>query len=77
MDEVFNDERTQIGFLTYDSQLHFYDFKKNFNILICEENPLPYNLLFNVKENKNKIIDLLNNFNNIWDGNQDNGSNFT
>ena len=61
------DERSQIGFLAFDYQLHFIDLSNsNPKIVTCSENPFPYNLVFNIKEYKENIIDFLEKLENMF-----------
>lgn len=73
---IFQDDRTQIGFLTYDSKLHFYDFSTNFKVVVCEENPFPHSLIFNLQEKREAVLNLLDNFHQLWHDNSDAGSKF-
>ena len=68
-EEIFNDDRTQIGFLSYDNKLHYYSLEKSFKVVVCDENPFPNSLLFNVKDKKEQILNLLDNFVNLWEKN--------
>ena len=75
-EEIFNDDRSQVGFLSFDSNLHFYSFDKSFKVVVCNENPFPHSLLFNVCDKKEAILSLLDNFDLLWNKNTSNGSVF-
>ncbi|XP_067136282.1 protein transport protein Sec24A [Centruroides vittatus] len=70
LDNLPGDARTQVGFITFDSSIHFYNLTEGFNqphMLVVSDIddvflPSPDNLLVNLQENKNIIQDLLNDF---------------
>lgn len=67
LDAIPGDARTQIGFIAYDSAVHFYSIAESFNqpheITVVDVEdvflPCPDNLLINLKECKEMIKDLL------------------
>ncbi|XP_070360661.1 protein transport protein Sec24B isoform X5 [Equus asinus] len=68
LDKLPGDSRTRIGFLTFDSTIHFYDLQEGLSqpqMLIVSEIddvflPTPDSLLVNLHESKELIKDLLN-----------------
>jgi protein transport protein SEC24 len=62
--------RTQIGFITFDSSIHFYNLKSTLTqpqmLVVGELNesllPLPTDLLVNLEESKQVVVALLNRF---------------
>lgn len=70
LDNLPGDARTQVGFITFDSSIHFYNLSEGFNqphMLVVSDIedvflPSPDNLLVNLQENKTLIQDLLNDF---------------
>lgn len=81
MDAMPGDARTQIGFVAYNSAVHFYSLAENYNrpheitVVDIEDTflPCPDNLLINLNGCKELIKDLLNQlptrFANSHDGN--------
>lgn len=67
LDKIPGDSRTQIGFITYDSSVHFYNLAENLNrphqLIVSEIDdvylPSPNDLLVNLKESRQLVIDLL------------------
>eukprot|EP00899_Mesostigma_viride_P004661 jgi/Mesvir1/14196/Mv09651-RA.2 len=67
LDELPGDERTQIGFLTYDTTLHFYNLKSTLSqpqMLVVTDLedpflPLPDELLANLRESRHVVDALL------------------
>lgn len=67
LDELPGDARTQVGFVAYNSAVHFYNMAENFNqpheITVLDVDdvflPCPDNLLVNLKECKELVKDLL------------------
>ncbi|KAE8713710.1 Protein transport protein Sec24-like [Hibiscus syriacus] len=52
LDELPGFPRTQIGFITYDSTIHFYNMKANLDDIFV---PLPDDLLVNLSESRNVV----------------------
>nr|NVI77997.1 Sec24AB ortholog [Cucujiformia] len=81
LDNIPGDSRTQVGFITYDSCLHFFMFAEGLSqphemVVIDIEDvflPSPENLLVNLKDRMDLIKDLLNQlpsrYNNSYDNN--------
>lgn len=67
LDKMPGDRRTQIGVLTYDSSVHFYNLASNLNrphqldVSDIEDIflPLPNDLLVNLDESKQLVVELL------------------
>lgn len=67
LDDLPGDARTQVGFVAYNSAVHFYNIAENFNqpheITVLDVDdvflPCPDNLLVNLKECKELVKDLL------------------
>ncbi|OWF43608.1 protein transport protein Sec24A-like isoform X2 [Mizuhopecten yessoensis] len=82
LDKIPKDSRTQVGFLVYDSSLHFFNLaagQSQPQMLIVSDLedvflPCPDNLLVNLQESKELVIDLLNQLPNLFEGNMETGS---
>ncbi|XP_033742326.1 protein transport protein Sec24A-like isoform X2 [Pecten maximus] len=82
LDKIPKDSRTQVGFLVYDSSLHFFNLaagQSQPQMLIVSDLedvflPCPDNLLVNLQESKELVIDLLNQLPNMFEGNLETGS---
>lgn len=82
LDNFPGDARTQVGFITYNSHLHFYNIAEGYNrpheITIVDLDdvflPRPDNLLINLKEHRELINDLLDMLPKRFEGTYDNGS---
>lgn len=67
LEKVPGDTRTQIGFITYDSSVHFYKLADGLNqphqLIVTDIDdiflPCPNDLLVNLSENKKLVIELL------------------
>lgn len=67
LEKVPGDSRTQIGFITYDSSVHFYNLADNLNqphqLIVSDIEdiflPCPNDLLVNLNESKRLVIELL------------------
>lgn len=67
LDNLLGDSRTQIGFITYDSRVHFYNLaaslKRPQQIIVTDIDdiylPLPSGLLVELNGNKRLVIELL------------------
>jgi len=67
LDKVPGDTRTQIGFITYDSSVHFYNLSDGLNqphqLVVTDIDdiflPCPNDLLVNLSENKRLVVELL------------------
>ena len=67
LDKIPGDSRTQIGFITYDSTVHFYDLSPDLNqpqqLIVMDIDdiylPRPNDLLVNLNESKQMVVDLL------------------
>lgn len=67
LDKIPGDSRTQIGFMTYDSSVHFYNLAENLNrphqLIVSDIEdiylPCPNDLLINLNESKRLVIELL------------------
>lgn len=76
------DSRTQVGFLAYDSALHFFSLNENLSrpqeIVLVETNeiflPCPDNLLVNLKDKMELVLDLLAQLPTRYNNSFDNGS---
>lgn len=76
------DSRTQIGFLAYDSALHFFSLNENLSrpqeMILVETDeiflPCPENLLVNLKDRMDMVLDLLSQLPTRYNNSFDNGS---
>lgn len=76
------DSRTQIGFLAYDSALHFFCLNENLSrpqeMVLVETDeiflPCPENLLVNLKDRTELVLDLLSQLPTRYNNSYDNGS---
>lgn len=67
LDKIPGDSRTQIGLITYDSSVQFYNLAENLNqphqMVVSDIEdiflPCPNDLLVNLNESKRLVIDLL------------------
>ena len=67
LDKVPGDSRTQIGFITYDSSVHFYNLAEGLSqprqLVVTDIDdvflPCPNDLLVNLNESKQLVTDLL------------------
>lgn len=67
LDKIPGDSRTQIGFITYDSSVHFYNLAENFSqpsqMVVTDIDdvflPCPNDLLVNLNESKRLVVELL------------------
>lgn len=67
LEKVPGDSRTQIGVITYDSSVHFYNLAENLNqphqLIVTDIEdiflPCPNDLLVNLNESKRLVIELL------------------
>lgn len=82
LDTLPGDARTQVGFVAYNSAVHFYTIAEGFNrpheitVVDVEDAfiPCPDNLLVNLKECKELIKDLLTQLPSRFAQSHDNGS---
>ncbi|ELU09049.1 hypothetical protein CAPTEDRAFT_176588 [Capitella teleta] len=82
LERIPGDGRTQIGFLTFDRCLHFYNLADGLSqpqMLVVSDVediclPRPDNLLVNLQESKELISDLLNKLPSMFEGNTETGS---
>ncbi|XP_064628770.1 protein transport protein Sec24A-like isoform X2 [Lineus longissimus] len=82
LDRLPGDSRTQIGFLTFDSAVHFYNLAEGLSqpqMLIVSDLeeiflPSPDSLLVNLSESKDLIADLLNTLPQQFEHSKDTGS---
>ena len=67
LDKIPGDSRTQIGFITFDSSVHFYNLAENLNrpsqMIVSDVDdiflPCPNDLLVNLNESKRLVVELL------------------
>lgn len=82
LDKLPGDARTQVGFIAYNSNVHFYSIAEGYNrpheitILDLEDifMPRPDNLLINLKENRELLNDLLDMLPKRFENSHDSGS---
>ncbi|XP_074647209.1 protein transport protein Sec24A-like [Tubulanus polymorphus] len=82
IDRLPGDSRMQIGFITYDRSIHFYNLAEGLSqpqMLIVSDIddvflPSPDNLLANLHEAKDLILDLLNNLPSMFANNTETGN---
>lgn len=82
LDKLPGDARTQIGFIAYNSSVHFYSIAEGYNrpheITILDLDdifmPRPDNLLINLKENRELLNDLLDMLPKRFENSHDSGS---
>ena len=74
LEQLPGDQRTQIGFITYNSSVHFYNLAENLSqpqMLVVSDLdeiflPTPDSLLVNLKDSMDLIADLLHNLPNMF-----------
>jgi len=82
IEKIPGDSRTQIGFMTFDRSLHFYNLSEGLSqpqMLVVSEVeevflPCPEGLLVNLHESKEIVIDLLDRLPSIFEKNTETGS---
>ncbi|CAH1794179.1 unnamed protein product, partial [Owenia fusiformis] len=82
IDRIPGDSRTQIGFITYDSSLHYYyiaeDLSQPKMFVVSDIDdvflPSPDGLLCNLTECRDLVVDLLTNLPTMFEGNKETGS---
>lgn len=82
LDRIPGDSRTQIGFIAYDSCVHFFNLDSGLSqpqmLTVSDVDdiflPLPDNLLCNLSESRSLVEDLLSQLPNMFKGNLETGS---
>jgi len=82
LDRIPGDSRTSIGFLTYDTALHFYNLSEGLSqpqMMVVSDLedvflPTPDSLMVNLAESKDLIIDLLNQLPAMFEHNMESGA---
>ena len=82
MERIPGDSRTQIGFITFDSSLHFYNLAEGLSqpqMMVVSDIedvflPCPDNLLVNLHESRELVVDLLNQLPDMFEKNMETSS---